>query len=204
MEKKEKVILGVELSGDIVMRDVPQRTVSFEGNRLLDPTGAESETRRLLMRRAYDHLLSIALGRIAHMKMERDDLERRRALLEAKLNLLQSGSWGFDASGSAEVPERAGLEERLEQIEAKLQELGGDDGMLKAYLNIVTDVLGRSEDHLWLRKESLIVDSMGIKRGQAASDAPQLDLDELCNAEGQRRVVALVTLSGEELRCFPN
>jgi hypothetical protein len=98
LEKHQKVILGAELSGDIVLRDVPQTTVSFEAGHLLDPTASEQETRRQLKRRAYDHLLSIALKCISIVKTERDELERHRALLQSKLNLLQRGGWGFDAS----------------------------------------------------------------------------------------------------------
>ena len=200
VKKVEKVILGVELSGDIIMRDVPQRTVSFEAHQLLDPTGDESETRRLLKRRAFDHLLSIALRRISLMKMEREDLERRRSLLEAKLNLLQNGNWGFDAAGPAERPDLPVLEEKLGQIESQLLELGGDSGMLKVYLDRVVEVLGRPEEILWARKESLIVDKMGITRTKASSDVPELMLDELCNAAGERRIVSLVSLPGDELR----
>ena len=102
MEKQEKVIFGAELSGDIVIRDVPQVTVSFDAHRLLDPAEAEGETRRLLKRRAYDHLLSLALRRLTVVKWERSDLERRRALLQAKLNLLEREGWGFDQAEGAE------------------------------------------------------------------------------------------------------
>ena len=200
MEKREGVTLGAELSGDIVMRDVPQVTVTFEGHRLIDPTGDEGKTRRQLMRRAFDHLLSLALRRIAAVKSERQDLERRRSLLEAKLNLLQRGGWGFDETAAAQGLTVAGLEEGLGQIEAQLLELGGDDRILELYLNIVVDVLGRPEEHIWSRKETLIVDRLGIRRSQSAFDAPELTLDVLWNAEGQSLVASLVALPGDELR----
>ena len=80
MEKQEKTIFGAALSGDIVIRDVPQVTVSFDGHRLLDPSANEGETRRLLKRRAYDHLLSLALRRLTSLKDVRTNLERRREL----------------------------------------------------------------------------------------------------------------------------
>ena len=113
MEKQEKTIFGAALSGDIVIRDVPQVTVSFDGHRLLDPAEGEGETRRLLKRRAYDHLLSLALRRLTFVKMERSDLERRRALLQAKLNLLEREGWGFDLAEGSERLRPAAVEERL-------------------------------------------------------------------------------------------
>ena len=44
MEKQEKVILGAELSGEIIQYGVPHTVVSFEGHRLIDPTESKDET----------------------------------------------------------------------------------------------------------------------------------------------------------------
>jgi len=199
MEKREGVTLGAELVGEIVMRDVPQATVTFESHRLLDPSGDEKQTRRLLMRRAFDHLLSLALSRIAVVKSERQDLERRRSLHEAKLNLLKRGGYGFDETASGGLTFTA-LEEGLGQIEAQLLEIGGDDRILETYLDIVIDVLGRPEEQIWGRKETLIVNRLGIRQSQAAFDAPELTLNELWNAEGRSLVMSLIALPGDDLR----
>ncbi|MBP1752559.1 MAG: hypothetical protein H6Q57_1395 [Geobacteraceae bacterium] len=196
MDKNEKVFFGAELSGDIVLRDVPQKTVSFEAHRLIDPSGNQDETRRQLKRRAYDHLISLALRRIIMTKMERKDLERRYALLQSKLNILQQGGWGF----AADCPDIPALEEQIGQIEAQLQEIGGDDRMFEVYLDILIEVLGRPEDHLWGKTETLILDSMGIRRNKVESNARELTFPELFNSEGQRLVVLLVSLSGKGLR----
>ena len=196
----EKVILGAELSGDIVVRDVPQLTVSFEAHRLIDPSGDQEETRRLLMRRAYDNLIKCALKRITMTKTERKYLERRHALLQSKLAILERGGWSFEGTGPADSTDIPGLEEQIGQIESQLLEIGGDDRMLEVYLDIVIEVLGRPEEHLWGQQETLILDSMGIKRNQVASNAHEMTFPKLYNSEGQRIVLFLVALSGEELR----
>lgn len=200
VEMNEKVILGAELSGDIVVRDVPQVTVSFDAHRLIDPSGDLEETRRLLMRRAYDNLVKCALKRITMTKSERKYLERRRALLQSKLSLLERGCWGFEGTGSVDSTEIPGLEEQIGQIETQLLEIGGDDRMLEVYLDIVIEVLDRPEEHLWGQQETLILDSMGIKRNQVASNAHELTFSTVYGSEGQRIVLLLVALSGEELR----
>lgn len=41
----EKHVLGMELEGDMLRRDVAQVAVSFDNHRLLDPTASEEETR---------------------------------------------------------------------------------------------------------------------------------------------------------------
>jgi hypothetical protein len=200
MEKEERMIFGAALSGDIVIKDVAQTTVSFDAHRFIDPSADEGETRRHLKRRAYDHLLSLALKRLSNVKWEREDLERRRALLQAKLNLLEREGWGFDQADVTEKLSLADIEMRITEIEAQLGELGGDDRMLETYLGIVVDVLGRPEEHLMARSETIFVDRMGIKQREASGDAPELTLTELFNAEGRSLVVMLVSLMTEELR----
>jgi len=196
MEKQESRVLCNEISGDFVVRDVPRITVSFESHRLIDPTGAEEETRRQLMRRAFDHLLGIALTRISIVKSTREVLERHRALLESKRSLLERHGWGFSESEPGEKPDAAGIEQQLAEIEAELTEFGGDDSMLEAYLDIVIKVLEQPEKHLWSGKETLIVDRLGIKREQTDVNVAELTLNELYNSENRRLVVALLDLPG--------
>jgi hypothetical protein len=200
LEKHQKIFMGAELSGDIVLRDVPQTAVSFEASRLIDPSVSERQTRRQLKRRAYDHLLGLALKCITMVKGERNELERRRSLLQSKLNLLQRGGWGFDASPSSEKLDISGLEEMLGGIEQQLLELGGDDNMLEVYLEVVIDVLSRPEEHIWYKKETLVLDRMGIKRSEVTSEAPAVTLETIGNDLGRSLVVALVSISGEVIR----
>jgi hypothetical protein len=196
MEKLENTVLGNEISGEIVIRDVPQVSVSFDAHRLIDPTASEEETRRQLKRRAFDHLLSLALMRISIVKTTREQLGRHRELLQAKRSLLERGGWSFNSSDTTEKLDVAGVEKQLAEIEASLMELGGDGSMFEAYLNILVDVLSSPESYLWSAKEPLIVDSMGIKREKAALNISEITLDELFNAEGRRLVIALVALPG--------
>jgi len=200
MEKRENISLGVELSGDIVTRDVPQTTVGFESHRLLEPAGNEEATRLRLKRRAFDYLVSVALQRVSRAKTERRDLERRRDLLQSKLDLVRRGGWGFDDTSSAGGEDIRGLEENLGCIQAELLALGGDDSMLDTYLDLVIDVLARPGEHLRGGRETLTVDRMGIKRSPGTSGVTELELDMLFDADGLSRVVQLVAIPGEELR----
>jgi hypothetical protein len=200
MEKQEQVSLTEDYSGDVVIRDVRQVTVTFDGHRFIDPSTDEGETRRLLRRRAYDQLLGLALKRLTVVKSERVELEQRRALLKNKLNLLEREGWGFDRADPSGKPGVAEVEERIGEIEAELKELGGDDRILARYLEIVADLLGRPEEHFWARNETIFVGRMGIKRSEAAKDASELTYSELHNAEGRSMVVMPVSLPGEELK----
>jgi len=199
MEKTETRSIGVELSDDAVVRDVPQVMVTFESHRLMDPAGDEAETRLRLKKRAFDYLVRVALQRITRAKSERKDMERRSALLQSKLDMLRRGGWGFDGGGCAADEDINGLEERLEQVEAQLMGFEGGD-MLDSYLNVVIDVLGRPEQFLCAGSETLILDRMGIRRVPATSNTVELTLNTLRDAEGGTGVVQLITIPGKELR----
>lgn len=195
MYKQERTILGAAVSGDVVSRDVQQTTVSFEGHRLLDLTANEQDTLYQIKKRAFDHLLGIALSRITDIKTRRGKLEKHRTLLQSKLDLLQRGGWGFDPSDQGKLTV-AQVEATLVELDARLLEIGKDDKMLEVYLGVVDGVLGRAEEHLWVKQEKLVIDRMGIKRREPAHDAPEVSLDLMCDAAGRNLVVSLVTIPG--------
>ncbi len=185
---------GADLHGETLVRDIPQVTVSFANHRLLDPCSEESETRHLLKRRAFDHLLSLALHRMVTTRERRKDLDNRHTLLRAKLDILQNGNWGFN-HGTPQRPDMlAELEKQLAENEAQLQLVGSDDRSLEVAMQLLVDVLGQPEKHLWAEHKLMVVDRMGIKRATASETAPELQLEELCNAEGHSVVVTLVTI----------
>lgn len=195
MERQERHVLGMDLEGAILRRDVPQVTVNFTGHRLLDPTSTEQETRRLLKRRAFDHLLSLALGRIVSARLQRAGLEQQRTLLRRKLKVLEDGRWGFQDAGRGERPDVGDLEAQLAAIEAQFVGLGTDAGTLKAHLDTLIDVLSRAEEELRSTRLSLIVDRLGVKRERHAAGTLQLDLEELRNAAGRTIIVRLVCMA---------
>ena len=90
--RQERNVLGMDLMGDQVRRDVAQVSVSFSGHRLLEPRINEDESRRFLKRRAFDYLLVLALGEITETGVQREDLKRQRDLLQRKLWAMQRGS----------------------------------------------------------------------------------------------------------------
>ena len=162
--KQERKVLGVALEGEILKRDVPQITVSFANHRVVDPATTYEETRRLLKRRAFDHLLGIALGRIAPARRERAGLEQQRTLLRRKLMTLRSGRWGFDKARGKTVIDVAEIEAQLAGIEEQLQGLGADGGVLRFHLDMLSEVLSRADRELWATPITLILDRMNIKQ----------------------------------------
>jgi hypothetical protein len=197
-ERAEKNVLGMEMAGEMLRRDVAQVAVIFRGHRLVEPAPTEAETRRQLMRRAGDHLLTLALTRITEVQGERADLARQRDLLRRKLSVLKRGGWTFEAMGGAS-PDPKVLIAELQEIETELTELSAESGDLHARLKMVADVLGHAERQLWSEDLVLHLDRMNIQRDAQDESAQPVALQELHNARGNRLALLLVSLAPGEL-----
>lgn len=200
-ERKEKKTLGIELDGEMLRRDVPQVTVSFAHHRLVDPADNEDEARRQLKRRAFDHLISLALWRISEAKGERADLHQQRELLRNKLGLLQRSGWSFEPQEDAPASDNIlqGELEAIEAIDAKLATFSVDEQSLSGQLDIVCDVLSAPEKQFWAQPVDLYLDRMNIKRDPQHADARPIGFHELQNVRGQRLAIFLVAINPAEL-----
>jgi hypothetical protein len=197
-ERIEKNVLGVDQVGGQLRRDVAQVTVSFRKHRLMEVAENEAECRRLLKRRAFDHLLALALARIVEVRDERADLVRQRDVLRHKLATLARNGWGFDAAES-EAADPARLQTDLADVEQQLQELGTDSAVLDTHLDIVAELLSQAEQQLKIEEVCMRLDSMNIQRDAQDAAAHDIVLPELHNARGQRSVLLLVSLTPGEL-----
>ena len=197
-ERVEKSVLGMEMEGETVRRDVPQVAVNFQGHRLVDPAATTQKALRQLKRRAFDHLLSLALTRITEVASERADLSKQRSLLMRKLAAMRQGGLNFDeAQGGA--PDAAALQAELEETEHQLAAIGADDRTLHVYLDIAAAVLADAQQQLWLEGVDLYLDRMNIQRDVQDSSVRRISLTEFHNARGQRLVVLPVSITLDEL-----
>ena len=196
--RQERNVLGMDLMGDQVRRDVAQVSVSFSGHRLLEPRVNEDESRRFLKRRAFDHLLVLALGQITETGMQRADLKRQRDLLQRKLRTMQQGSLSFDApeAGSAE---QTVLQADLDTVSQQLDGLGADAGVLKAHLNIVAERLGKAEHQVCKRDVDLCLSPMNIRLDPADPSARRMSFQELENARGESATLLPLTIATRDL-----
>ncbi|MFZ4479860.1 MAG: hypothetical protein ACOYNZ_08220 [Rhodoferax sp.] len=197
-KRQERNIFGVELQGEAVRRDVAQVSVGFDSHRLVDPHADETEARRLLKRRAFDHLLGLALSRISEAKGERAALHQQRELLNWKLRVLKKGGWNFEDRPSGPIDARA-VQLELEEIEKQMESLSVDDRTLSGQLDVVTDLLSNAEKQLWAEPVELHLDRMNIKRDASYPDVRRISLPELHNARGENMALLLVSVNPREL-----
>jgi hypothetical protein len=166
MLRREKRVLGMTLSGDIVRRDVARTAVNFSEHRLgIVCAASEAELRGELQWRGIYFLAVTALANITRLKAGSAQLEKQRALLKKKLRDVQAQHRGLDAlvtAKPADMQERQSLEQRLKDTGRKLEEARTGLATLDDYLDQVCKVCNHPSRFLRVRHNSVMVDRMGI------------------------------------------
>lgn len=193
MEWEQRNVLGMQLHGDVVQRDVPQVVVNFHHHRYFGAAASEAESRWQVKVRVFDYLIERALETIVATRSKRAELEYQRVLLQRKLTAMKQGNWGL-APMLADVdhapPDLAALETEIDGIEKELLELGARPAELEQTFQRIIDVLGHASDWVDLRSTTLTLDSMSIKtEDPQAAGASRLELIELFSAGGETRIV---------------
>lgn len=191
----EKNVLGIEMDGEILRRDVPQTVVNFRDHQLVFLTDNEQDTRQELMRRAADYLIETALQRLIASRVQKTQLEQQqRKLLQQKANILKQAQVGFESlAGPAtlESVDLSALEQQLQDLETELSQLRADSATLDKHLAKVVATLSEPEKVLRLESISLTLDHMNTK---VAADSPRvanaMTFQEIVMEE-DRRVTAL-------------
>lgn len=200
VQRHEKQGFGYGLIDGKLVNDVQQTTVSFGQHRLLDLAVSEEETRRLLKRRAFDYLLSIALNHVSEQHHEREKLSQQCALLRVKLGILQKGGGSF--SHDAGTQDHIALQARLEEVESQLHALGPAQEVLQENLRIVASTLENAEKHFWSEEKILRLDQHGILCPESGTAA--IPCHDLCDSNGHRITTLLLTLLPGELPQRPD
>ena len=209
MERVEKTVLGVELHGDLVRRDVPQTTVSFCNQRLACLTDSEQATRRELIQRAFDSLIEVALDNLTTIRAHRRQLEQRhRELLQQKASALRSARLGLDSlleSTGPNLADAGNIERQLWDLEAELGKVRAGSTTLDHLLARIIVTLSKPDKHLRLEPVALTLDHMNIKVSPGSSrPGNALSFNEALLGKDRRLTVLLVRFPSSELLAPPD
>jgi hypothetical protein len=194
VERTEKKVLGMAMQGEHLQREVSQVQVSFDKHRLVEPQASAEENRRLVMRRAFDQILTLALTSITMASKERESLEAGQSVLKAKVRALQSSHFGLGAAEAGESEDAAALEAKLAQIERELEAAGTGAATLPRHLDILVDTLEKAPQQLFAQPLHILMDRLGIRQDAPGGTTVQLDLVEVRNANGQAIVVLPIAI----------
>jgi hypothetical protein len=205
----EKTVLGMELEGELLRRDVPQTVVNFCDHRLVFLADHEQDTRRELMRRGFDYLIEVALEQLVSTRVQRHQLEQQqRQLLQKKASLLKTAKPGLEALLEVDTSEPTDvdtIEQQLQEVEAELDQLRADSTTLEQHLEQVAATLSTAENYLRLESVSFTLDHMNIK---VPPDSPRvantLTFDELVLGQDRRLTALFIRFPSHELLPQPD
>jgi len=196
MQMSEKTVLGMELSGDIMRKDVRQVAVNFSDHRIYSPAPREPETRQGLKHCLFDGLVTNALERITRMRLSNHRLNSELQILKARQRRQQMAlQKSADITTTAEYQETC---RQLEQLEAELSKtpLATPQAAMEQVITVFKD----PEDFVRLRKFSLRLSKMGILIGdETRQPCNEIDLTEVTIGEGSPRIVTLARFPRSEI-----
>lgn len=186
MRRDEKTMLGMELSGQLIQRDVPQNIVYFTSHTIEHPAYSEKESRNLVAWGFFDSLVSNVTKRIAMRKQKKQSLMQEMDMLATHLR-------------TANALTRTALEEELDNVQNSIQATI-DSLDLRAYPDDFKTVLLNPEQYLRLDQTAMVLDSMGIRHKSAQEEQGQpVIFNDLIGFDRRKWTVALVYCSNVQI-----
>jgi hypothetical protein len=198
MAFEQKRVLGAALQGDAVIRDVARTQAIFGDHRIRIVAATADDLRRTSGARLFNELLLAATRRMAEVDKQKKDLEVTRALLQAKLRMLEHNETSFSAdldSGEPErddpAAERAQIEQRLAAMTGAMGQLGGGVEGLERQLEIVRDTLLSAREVVTIEDRRLRLDAMNTVLPDDDPGGAQVDFHVLTSPAVTRAYIAV-------------
>jgi hypothetical protein len=180
--RQEKRVLGMEIDGDILRREVPQTQVWFTDHQLHGLAKSEAEAREGLLWTLFDRFLErVAVG-VERLRAERERLSQEKDLARARLR---------GASAASRPSAQGALEGVMKQLTDTIQALE-----LENLHEVFETVLSHPQDCLYLRPHDLILDALGTVHTHPGEGASRIEFVELWERYQTPRTVALVHCRG--------
>jgi hypothetical protein len=206
MAMYERRVLGVAWVGEHARPDVAQTTVSFNDHRIRICARTDGELREEIVLRAVDQLVLNGMQGVANDASKREVLEEERALLKARLQLLERQGAGMRAMiGSDEAPdvgEVARLQARIEENSQNLASLGLPMDLLDRKFEHVRVVLAALEAHLHVEVKRLRLDRMNVVMEPTSTqpgDEIEFRLARIPGSSPETRTFSLVRVARTDL-----
>jgi hypothetical protein len=165
MAFKEQRGFGMALQGDLVQRDVAQTSVSFSDHKARLCSHDEVSLRRVVGIEIFEYLVGQALAEIGEDRVERQELQRDRTLIRARLRLLQQHGPGLGSMLGAEPSgpdEQVRLAAELSENERQLQAIGDSHSALETELESLISVLAHPERYVSFTPQRLRLSKMNV------------------------------------------
>lgn len=203
MSRREEIVYGSTIMGEIIRRDVPQEVVTFSDHRCVAPGMTLQETSGQLLRLALELLASLASASILETRKRREDLERERTSLQYELKILRLKGQGLgsDLAKQGEIESEIDAGQKvLRELDAQIARLTSEFSDLEDYLKLVEGVFTAPESMLRFEDAILMVNRQGVKNYQGTDDPSRpIRFVQFSTSERSRAAFLAVSPRGEIL-----
>ena len=196
---------GLALQGEMVQRDVAQKSVSFSDHQARICSRDESHLRRIIGIEVFEHLIAQALSEIGKERLERQELQSNSALIRARLRLLEQHGPGLGSmfgAAPAGGDEQARLDAELLENERQLAAIGGSESVLEAELEGLKTVFENPQHYLHFEPKRLRLSSMNVVLDETSTEqAANVDfaIAQLSGLQPIRRAFVLARVAREDM-----
>ena len=159
MRRMGRNMMGMELSGQVIHREVPQQLIYFTSHTVENLASTEQHARELVAWSFFDRLVSLVAKRVETRKQQKETQLRDRDILMARLR-------------AADAKSRPVLEAELARVLSNLQSMV-EALELSHYLEDFEAVLMQPEQHLKLNQTEMVLDRMGVLKNHEGSSMEQ-------------------------------
>ena len=201
MQRSEKTVLGMSLSGDVLNRDVLQIAVNFSDHRIYSPAASEAEARDGLKHCLFQGLVTQALERIASLRFTSHRLQSRHQMLHARLRrhkqkIKEVKPGSVSSNKISQAIKEAGME--MKNIEQQI--LNTPLMTPQAALEQLMDVFSQPDKFVSIREIALRLNKMCIKINDDSPESTnKLNLIEATIGNEIPRVITLAQFPKKEL-----
>lgn len=189
MRRFEKTVVGMELSGQTIQRDVIQNVVYFTSHTLEDPAPSEKQSRDQVAWSFFDSLVGKVKKRVEARKHEKQSQLQQKDSLIARLR-------------TADTQARPALEDELSKTIAGIQSIT-NSLELRNYIEDFEAVLLNPEKYLRLNRIPMVLDRMGIRQdGGDANGEGAVTFNELIGFDRRDWTVTMVYCSNVPIESF--
>jgi len=189
MRRFEKLMAGMELSGQTLQRDVVQRVVYFTSHTLEAPACSEQQAREQVASGFFDCLARKVKERVVARKQNKESLLVEKELLRARLH-------------NANELDKPALEEELDKVMSNIQSTIGSLE-LGNYVAEFEAVMLNPEQYLYLDPKPVTLDSMGVRREDGgATQGKEFVFNELIGYDRRDWTVTMVRCNNLQSESF--
>ena len=202
MNETEKSVLGMELHGNIIERDVMQTVLNFSEHKILSPASSEAEVRKGVKHCIFDALITHALQQIVELKQQKQGLEIQRSLLNSRLKTRQSQGGGLSRllASATEAELSVNIKQQIAENEKKLQKLPASWDAPRFYMEVIKNTLTHPENFICIQAKSFNITKTGIvTRDDSPQSVSTIHFNEVLIANVLDRVIAIVCYPRSEI-----